>query len=123
MNNLKSILEKVNATSFDAGGAVSNHAIEELRGYRKAQFRIFLAVEALVVLGVVYCAYFVSQHSGQSTLVKGMLGLVGIGAGGGVEVMRRIWKEWSRTDLLLVLMSDASESQVKAIIDKLLKSL
>jgi len=123
MSNLKSILQKVDETSLDAGGAISINAIKELRDYRKKQFIIFLVVEVLVVFGVVYCAYFLSRHPGQSAMVKAMIGLIGIGAGGGVEVMRRIWKEWSRTDLLLVLMSEASESQVKAIIDKLVKNL
>jgi len=122
MSNLKSVFQKVNETSLDAGGAISIEAVKELRYYRQKQFRIFLVVEVLMVLGVAYCAYFISRHPGQNVLVKSMIGLIGIGADGGLEVMRRIWKEWSRTDLLLVLMSEASESQLKAIIDKLVKS-
>ena len=39
------------------------------------------------------------------------------------SLMRRIWREWSRTGLLLILAEDASESQIAAILDQLIKKL
>lgn len=123
MSELKCILARINRSSLDAGGSISIRAIKELRRHRKTQFTIFLALEVLLLSGIIYCVYFSSHHPADRVLVKTITGIVGIGAGGGLEVMRRVWKEWSRTDLLLVLMSEASEAQVKALIDKLLKNM
>ena len=121
--NLKSILKKVNVAELDAGGAMSAHAIKALGAYRKQQFAVFLGVELVIIAGVMYSAYFISQHPHDGVMVKLMTGAIGIGAGGGIELMRRTWKEWSRTDLLLTLITDAPEQQVRAVVDKLVKAL
>jgi hypothetical protein len=55
--------------------------------------------------------------------VRVAAGVIGLGSGGGLEILRRIWKDWSQTDLLLILIEDASEAQVTTIVNKLTKKL
>jgi hypothetical protein len=55
----------------------------------------------------------------QADKAKLLASAMGISVGGGIEVLRRIWKEWVRTDLLLTLVAGASEAQVAAILEKL----
>jgi hypothetical protein len=123
MASLDSILRRATERRLRGGGAVSVELSNELRAYRRQQFWVFVAIEAFLVLGVAFCAYYLAVNPKDATAVKELAGLIGIGAGGGIEVIRRTWKEWSQTDLLLVLVSQASESQVTSIVDKLIGKL
>ena len=123
MENLRSIVERAHARSLRAGGAVSTELIKNLRGLRKRQLVVFIALEALVLLGVAFCAYWLTRSPNNVRQVELLSGLIGVGAGGGIEVMRRIWKEWSQAELLLILIGNASESQVTELIDKLTDKL
>jgi hypothetical protein len=123
MANLQSILLEASDQRLDAGGAVSAKLIANLRAYRKQQFWIFVVIETVLIVGVGLCAYYLTLHPSRTIGVKVLAGFIGVGAGGGIEVMRRIWKEWSQTDLLLAMVSGASEAQVTLIIDKLIKKV
>ncbi|MDQ1469474.1 MAG: hypothetical protein QOJ99_954 [Bryobacterales bacterium] len=50
-------------------------------------------------------------------------GAAGLGGGSALEALRRVWKDWSRTDLLIFLIPDMTEPQLAAIINKLIKNL
>jgi hypothetical protein len=123
MTKLQQIIEHAAQRRLRGGGAISVELSNELRSYRRQQFWIFFAAEVFLVLGISFCAYFLARNPRASEIVKALAGLIGIGAGGGIEVMRRTWKEWSQTDLLLALISQASEAQVNSIIDKLIGKL
>jgi hypothetical protein len=120
MANLQSLLQRAVQRRLRGGGAVSVELNNDLRAYRSHQFWIFVSIEALTVFAVAACAYFLATNPKETVALKALTGLIGIGAGGVVEVMRRIWKEWSQTDLLLVLISEASEAQVTSMVDKLI---
>ena len=123
MKNLNSILRRAADRRLKAGGAVSGELIDDLRRYRK-ELRIgFIAMEVVVVAGVALCAYYIIAHPEELHQAKLLAGIFGIGAGGAVEAMRRIWKEWSQTALTLILLSEASEAQVTFLIDKMIKRL
>jgi hypothetical protein len=122
MSGLKKILERSALNNLDGGNA-SVKTINNLRDYRKRQFTIFVVVELLVVISVSACVYYITQSNLNSMTIKILTGILGIGSGGGLEVGRRIWKEWAQTDLLLALFSEATEAQIKTIIDKLIKKL
>jgi len=123
MADLQGILRHVAQRIDRAGGAVSAELTKELRAYQTRQFWLFMIVEAVVVIGVAVCAYLLTSNPGQTKSVSQLAGLIGIGTGGGIEVMRRIWKEWSQADLLLVLATEASEAQVSAMLDKLIEKM
>lgn len=122
MSKLKSVLAQA-STKRLKGGDFSASVLADLRNYRKQQLIIFVALETFLVIAIVFCVYYITQNKTDSGTVKLMSGVVGIGAGGGVELVRRIWKEWAQTDLLVTLLPNLEPSQVNNIIDKLIKSL
>jgi hypothetical protein len=123
MPRLKAILQDAVDRRLNTGGTVSAQVIRQLRGHRKQQLFVFIALEVLLVIGVALCAYYLVRNPTQTTQVKLLAGMIGVGAGGGIEVIRRIWKEWSQTELLLLMLEEASESQVTTIIDRLIDKL
>ena len=50
------------------------------------QFWIFIAIETFLVIGIAYCAYSLTLNPKATTQVKALAGLIGIGAGGGIEI-------------------------------------
>ena len=123
MSGLNKILERANELKLRGGGAVSADTISRLTAYRKQQTAIFIVTEALLIAGVVFCAYYFTQKGLNATEINVLTGVIGLGTGGGLEFGRRIWKEWAQTDLLLTLFSEASEAQVNATIEKLISKL
>ena len=123
MSGLKKILESSVGHRLEAGGNISRETTAKLQVYRKHQRFIFVVVELVLILGVAICAFYVTQNSLSTTQITMLTGLIGIGAGGGLELARRIWKEWAQSDLLLLLLAEASEAQVNTIVDKLVEKL
>jgi hypothetical protein len=123
--DIKTIVQQVKDKRFKAGGAVSAELLEQLRAYRQQQKRMFFVIEAITILGMAICTYVLLSTPVNGDTVKTLAGVLGLGAGtgGGIEMMRRAWREWSRADLLLLLLSGASESQVTTIMDKLATAL
>lgn len=120
MSGLKKILEEASARAQKAGGAISPDLLKKLRNYRKREFFIFLTIEITLILGVIACLYFIINNPAQTKQLKILGGMAGVGAGGVIEVMRRVWREWSRADLLILLLQEASEAQVNATIEQLI---
>ena len=123
MGNLKRILQNAKDQQLKGGGVVSKRLIDDLQSYRTQQLWIFIVIELLIVVGVALCAYYIAVHPENRAQAKTLTGLLGIGSGGGIEVIRRIWRNWSQTTLLLVLLPEATQAQVTEIIDRLLKKL
>lgn len=123
MSGLRQVLQNADDQKLRGGGSISQGALVRLRAYRKQQMIIFVAVEILVAVAVAFCAYMVVMSKLDSAGVASLTALLGIGAGGGLEVGRRVWKEWAQADLLVLLLSEATEAQINAIIDKLLQKL
>jgi hypothetical protein len=123
MTNLKQQLQTAVDRSDKGGGALSVNAIRQLKAYRQRQFLIFLVFEFVIFAAVVACALYLLGNSTETAVAKAAAGAIGLGSGGGLEVGRRLWKEWARTDLTLLLLAEASEAQAKALIDRLLKTL
>ena len=64
------------------------------------------------VCAVGFDAFGLAQFIEQPEQMAAFAGAMGLSVGGGIEVMRRIWKEWSQVELLLILIGDAKEAQV-----------
>jgi hypothetical protein len=123
MSGLRRIVQDAADRRLDTGGAISTRVIAQLRHHRRQQLVVFVALELALVLGVAFCAYYAVRVPANTVQLKVLTGLIGVGAGGGIEVMRRIWKEWSQTALLLLLLEEASEAQVTAVINRLVGKL
>jgi hypothetical protein len=123
--DVKTILQRVKDEQLNAGGAVSAELLEQLRRHRQQQKRFFIFFEVITVVALGVCVYFLLSSPSNNDMAKTLAGLLGLpaGTGGGIEMMRRAWREWSRADLLLLLLSEATESQVNAIVEKLAVAL
>ncbi len=122
MDGLKAILQRAHDRQLKAG-SVSKELIYDLRTYRKQQMLIFVLMEVILICGVFFSAYYLTSHPSSTSQLKALAGVIGIGTGGGIEVMRRIWKEWSQSSLLLLLISEATQAQITELIDRLMKKL
>jgi hypothetical protein len=120
--DLRSILKRAQDRRLVAG-SISKELIDALKSHQKQQLIVFAAIELFLVVGVAFCAYYLTRRPSNSGQVKLLAGLIGIGAGGGIEAIRRVWTQWSQTTLLLILLPESSDSQVSSIIDKLVKKL
>ncbi|MGH8070204.1 MAG: hypothetical protein ACRERE_34150 [Candidatus Entotheonellia bacterium] len=123
MGGLKRVLESVAETKFKMGGAISATAIRALRTYRTQQYVFFVALFVVLVGIVVFGTYGLVSFLKQPNQMAVFSGAMGITVGGTIQLMRRTWKEWSQAVLLLILVEDASDAQVTALIDKLIKKL
>ena len=119
--NLKTALEAAAGEFLRAGGFASTAVIKALRDQRKKEYSISIFISVLVVCALIAC--IVILLVGNTQQARWVAGVLGIGSGGGLEVLRRVWKDWSQTDLLLILIEDANEAQVTTIVNKLIKKL
>lgn len=122
MATLGSILRRAQDRKALAG-SYSAELTERLRAYQRQQLITFIAIEVFLVVGIAFCAYYLTHNPSNKTQERLLASLIGIGAGGGIEAIRRVWSQWSQTTLLLVLIPESSPAQLAAIVDKLAKKL
>jgi hypothetical protein len=123
MEGIKQILVGARDYRLKAGGAVSVRVVEELRKYRTKLSVAVVCLFIILLAAIVYVSYYLMTNPDQITHAKAVAGFIGVGTGGMLELLRRVWKGWNQTNLLLILLEDASEAQVTAIMDKLIKNL
>jgi hypothetical protein len=123
MSGLKRVLEKSVAARLKAGGAVSENLSKALSGYRTRLFSTFLVLFAVLICLVAFGAYGIAVFFKTPEHMGEMAAAMGVSAGGLTELLRRVWKEWSQTELLLVLMEDASEALITVLVDKAIEKL
>lgn len=76
----------------------------------------------MMILCLVAAGLFLAMNGTQAAKTFGSLaGLTG--GGGGFALLLGAWKDWSRTDLLLILIDEATRTQVTEIINKLIGKL
>jgi hypothetical protein len=116
MGNLKAVLQRAADQFLKGGGGVASGVKRALRAHRQQQTTISIVLAILIVAATGWSGWLLltgATHSRQ------LAALLGIGTGGGLEALRRVWKDWSQTDLLLILIEDASEIQIATIVKKL----
>jgi hypothetical protein len=125
MGQLKKALENATFIANQTGGVISEGVRTKLEVLRARYFIVFVVLFVFVVLvaalGMVAIALHLEKTEELTKLGVGTA--MGVTVGGSLELMRRIWKEWSQADLILILLDDASETQVKRMIDKLIAKL
>lgn len=123
MSGLKQVLEDAAARRVKMGGAASDAVIGGLRSHRRhmslAFWVIFVVLICAVALGAFGLAWFITDP----TNLAAFSGAMGLTVGGAIELMRRAWKEWSQASLLLILVEDATEAQIRTLTDKVIQKL
>jgi hypothetical protein len=122
MKNLKQVLIAISEREDKAGGAISRSTRLALQDHRQKKFAMVIGLAVFILCCLVVAAYLLIEKGSQQS--RAFAGLAGIGGtGGALEALRRTWKDYSQTDLLLILIQDASEAQVTTLINKLVKNL
>jgi hypothetical protein len=120
ITTLKTVARSVLDGAFKAGGQVAPSAKKALRTHRARQMRVFLLFLILLVASACLCAYLSLVRSDGWRYTGAV---AGVGSGAALEVLRRVWRDWSRTDLLLILIEDASEAHITSLLEKLILKL
>ncbi len=123
MSSLKRILVEIADQRYKMGGTLSDTVTTALEQHRRQLLFGFVCLDIVLIGIVVFSIYGIATHLDNPTQMAAFSGAMGITVGGAVELMRRIWREWGRTGLLLILAEDASESQIDTILNQLIKKL
>ena len=120
MKNLNDVLAEVKASWAQAGSG--DNVKDALRQHRERKFRLLVAYSIVMFLCLVAAGLFLAFNGPAAAKTFGSLaGLAG--GGGGFVLLMGAWKDWSRTDLLLILLDEATRAQTEAIIDALIGKL
>jgi mevalonate kinase len=119
MRKLKDVLVDVRASWAEGGSGLS--VTDALKTHREREFRMLVALAVLMVICLGVATWLLVAEGAQTA--KAFAGLAGLGGGGCMVAILKSWKDWSRTDLLLILVNEASKAQVATLIDKLIAKL
>jgi hypothetical protein len=119
MRDLKKVLVEVKESWAEAGRGIDVRAA--LLKHREREFRILLAFGILTVACLGAATWLLVTDGVQAA--KTFSGLAGLGGGGCLVGLLKAWKDWSRTDLLIILVDEAPKAQVAALMDKLIAKL
>ena len=123
MAALKNILTLQLAEAGNLGGALSPALRSALASYRERLFYAALALSAVVVLLIGFSAYLIAMHVAEPGRLAIFSTALGCTAGGGVELLRRLWAEWSRTGLLALLVEGSPEAVIASVVTALVAKL
>jgi hypothetical protein len=124
MSKLRDTLVSIQRGDTKAGPtAFSDAAVRRLSAIQRSLtiqgWLIFIAVFAGTVLAIWAAVLNVHDATGLAATSSAL----GLSVGAALELLRRTWRELGRTNLLLMLLDNANEAQVAALIDKLIKEL
>lgn len=123
MSALKTLLEYYAAEANNLGGHVSGKLARSLASYRTRLFVFFVVLFVVLVVVVGLSAYALGTTMKDPTRLAALASAMGISVGGAVELMRRIWREWSRAELLGILLEEATDADVSMVLGKLIAKL
>lgn len=123
MGRFRDALLDIQRVDTKGGGTLSDKARTTLGALRRSLtvqgWLIFVMVFAGAALAIWGAVLKISDPKDLAVFS----GTLGLSVGGALEMLRRTWRELGRTSLLLTLLDEASEAQVGALIDKLIKGL
>lgn len=120
MTSLKSVLTEVQDSWAEAGAGIGLH--KALIVHRRREFRLLVAFGIAMALCIVVAAWLLATR-GTST-ARAFGGYAGLGGGGGALVLfLKAWTDWRRTDLLLILLDDATKTQIASMITRLIAKI
>jgi len=126
MKNLKSILKKYYTPGVMLGSETEiepNILRNELRQLRKrinSHYWFSVAMVGLVfIIGLVVLLTYIKEPSHAAAI----FGAMGISVSGAVEYMRRLWKEMSQINLVIILASELDTEKISAIVEALIKKI
>lgn len=120
---LKNILTHTLKDASNLGGAVSETLKPALEAYRQRLFWMALMISIVVIVIIGFGVYLIALHVDKPEQLPMFSAALGVSAGGGVEILRRLWSEWSRAGLLALLIEDSPESVLTSVTQQLVEKL
>ena len=118
--SLNTILKELAQDDVKFGTRLSDRAIATLTAHRRTMGWVAGIVFAAVLVGVVIAAYVSIRYVDDPTSLAAVVAGMGLSLGAALTLLQRTWKEWSQANLLLILISEADEARIAALIDKLI---
>lgn len=126
MSGLQKILETSRVDSSLGSDGQADLA-RRLRSHHVMLTATFVVLFLLLIGLIGFGAYGMWRYMLNGTIqeVVAFSGAVGLSAGSAsiVEILRRVWSEWARTGLIIVLVSHAPEPVVNAVVASLAREL
>jgi hypothetical protein len=119
MRTVKDVLIAVRESWTEGGAGLS--AKTALLKHREREFRLLLFYGVLAVASLGVATWLLVTNGIQAA--KTFVGIAGLGGAGCLGFLLQAWRDWSRTDLLLILIEDAPKAQITTLIDKLVRQL
>lgn len=126
MNEITKIFLNYDLDDQSSDDAVGEKISEDLQAYRRKLYTTFVVLCSVLVFIVLLMIFFSWIYMGkcEAESAKVISGIIGVsGSGGILGLLLRTWKEWSRVDLLIILMQNADAKLVTAVGKKLISSL
>jgi hypothetical protein len=120
MASLKAVLQQASKEFLKGGGGVSSSVKKALRVHRQRQTIVLAVLALLLVVAAGLCSYLLLTGSSSWRQFEAVLG---VGSGGMLEGLRRIWKDWTQTDLMLILIEDSGDAEIASLTKKLISRL
>lgn len=121
MNQFSKILNEATAEQDRLGGVLSAPVIAALEKHRRNNGILGIVVMVAVLAGVVVTAYASLTHVRDPNSIKLVAGGLGLSLGAALLLLIRTWKAYNNAGLLLVLIEDAREDEVKALLQRLIQ--
>ena len=122
MATLKRVIENLRKIE-PMGGALSSDAKVALEAHRRRSAVAGIVMMLVLLAAVVVTANASLLHVRDPSQIKLVSGGLGLSLGAALILLRSTWREWSQTSLLLVLVQDADDPQIGALLDKLAAKL
>jgi len=125
MRNLNEILK-----SYENDGLTSGPDpwfTKALDTHKRRLFKTFIIVLIVLILLILLGAYGIWYYLGKGDVkdVAAFTSAIGLAGGSGtlIEILRRTWSEWARTDLIVTLVQNTTQATRDEVIAKLADAL
>jgi hypothetical protein len=135
MNDLRAVLAKYSVRSASLGGSEtstgqlgqtdevrSDCLRRDLKAVSEKNRFVFLICVAMVIVLFVGACWLVIKHQEDTTFIQRVLTVTGISFAGLIAQMIRLWKAKVLSDMTLVLASNLNSTDMRSVLEILLKS-
>lgn len=123
MSRVKRVIDQVLRDEYAQGSALSQPAVAALDGARRASATMGTIVFVAALVGVAVSVYLALCYVDDPKSMAAVSGAIGLSVGAALELLRRIWRDWSYFSLLLILVREADEAEVAEILRTMARKL
>ena len=123
VSNLKKIVTDLLDQQDHMGGVLSQSALKSLKEHRNRTASYSKLLFSIVVLVVLFSVWGIATYVENENTLAAFTGAIGISIAGCLELLRRLWRDMTQMGLMMILVEDASESQIGSLLQSLQNKL